>query len=127
MEALTHPIMEEMVSMTINNLLGKQRLIQLLLVLFIVVFSILLFQGAAYSIPTKWEKVDSSLSDLLNSGWLLQGTDYNRVAYQNSISPGGLDEENYTFSLSKNGKYIICSVGNPRTPIAQTAGCRRIN
>jgi hypothetical protein len=113
--------------MTISNLLEKKWLTKICLVVLTVMFSILLFQSAAYSIPTKWEKVDSSLSDLLNSGWLLQGTDYHRVAYQNSISPGGLDEENYTFSLSKNGKYIICSVGNPRTPIAQTAGCRRIN
>jgi hypothetical protein len=127
MEALLHPVIQAMESMIINNQSRKQGIIKLFLVILIILFSIFLFQGAAYSIPTKWEKVDSSLSDLLNSGWLLQGTDYNRVAYQNSISPGGLDEENYTFSLSKNGKYIICSVGNPRTPIAQTAGCRRIN
>jgi outer membrane lipoprotein-sorting protein len=110
-----------------DKFIGKKNLVRLFLVMLTILLSMFVFQGVAYSIPTKWEKVDSSLSDLLNSGWLLQGTDYSRVAYQNSISPGGLDEENYTFTLAKNGKYIICSVGNPRTPIAQVAGCRRIN
>jgi hypothetical protein len=85
------------------------------------------FQHSAYSIPTKWEKVETSLSDLLNSGWLLTGISSNRVAYRNSIGPGGLDEETYVFSLTKEGKYIICSMDNPNPPIAKVAGCRRIN
>ena len=102
MEALARPIIQATVNMTISNLLEKKWLTKICLVMFTVVFSILLFQGAAFSIPTKWEKVDSSLSDLLNSGWLLQGTDYHRVAYQNSISPGGLDEEKlHIFSFKK--------------------------
>jgi hypothetical protein len=85
------------------------------------------FQSSAHSIPTKWEKVEASLSDLLNSGWLLTGISSNRVAYRNSIGPGGLDEETYVFSLTKDGKYIICSMDNPNPPIAKVAGCRRIN
>jgi hypothetical protein len=92
-----------------------------------ILLSILFFQSAAYSIPTKWEKVDASLSSLLDSGWTLLGITSNRVAYQNSFSPGGLDEENFIFSLTKNGKYIVCSIGNPGTPVAQKAGCRRLN
>jgi hypothetical protein len=32
-----------------------------------------LLQNAAHSIPTKWEIVDASMSDLLNSGWQLLG------------------------------------------------------
>jgi hypothetical protein len=87
----------------------------------------LIYQNSAYSIPTKWEKVDASLSELLNSGWGLLGISSSRVAYRNSIGPGGLDEENFTFALVKNGKYIVCSVGSPQPPIAQSAGCRRIN
>jgi hypothetical protein len=111
----------------INNYLGKQSLAKLVFFVLTIFIVILTFQSVAYCVPTKWEKIDSSLSDLLNSGWLLQGTDYNRVAYQNSVSPGGLDEENYTFTLSKSGKYIICSVGNPRAPVAQSTRCRGIN
>jgi hypothetical protein len=110
-----------------NNQLGKQSLAKLFFFVLTILAIILTFQGIAYSASTKWEKVDASLSELLNSGWLLQGTDYNRVAYQNSFSPGGLDEENYTFTLSKSGKYIICSVGNPRVPVAQSTRCRSIN
>jgi hypothetical protein len=92
-----------------------------------ILFLSLTHQNPAYSIPTKWEKVESSLSELLNSGWVLLGVSSSRVAYRNSIGPGGLDEENFTFSLVKNGKYIVCSVGSPQPPIAQSAGCRRIN
>jgi hypothetical protein len=125
-EVLIHPIIQIEGSI-INNYLDKKKIAKLIFFISVIMATILTFQNAAYCVPTKWGKVDSSLSDLLNSGWLLQGTDYSHVAYQNSISPGGLDEENYTFSLSKSGKYIICSVGNPRIPIAQTAGCRRIN
>jgi hypothetical protein len=87
----------------------------------------LTFQNTAHSIPTKWEKVNSSLSELLDSGWTLLGITSNRVAYRNSVSPGGLDEENFIFSLTKNGKYILCSIGNPQPPVAQVAGCRRLN
>jgi hypothetical protein len=86
----------------------------------------LIFQSTAHSVPTKWEVVSASLSDLLNSGWQLTGISSNRAAYRNSISPGGLDEETYMFSLTKSGKYIICLMPNPIDPVAN-AGCRRIN
>jgi hypothetical protein len=85
------------------------------------------FQSAAYSVPTKWEKVEISLSELLNSGWQLLGVSSNRVAFQNSFSPNGLDEQTYVFSLIKDGKYIICAMTNPSVPVAKVAGCRRIN
>jgi hypothetical protein len=84
------------------------------------------FQEKAFSVPTKWERVETSLSDLLNSGWQLAGVASNRAAYKNSISPGGLDETEYIFSITKNGKYMICVMSNPTPPIAP-AGCRRIN
>jgi hypothetical protein len=86
----------------------------------------LIFQNIAYSVPSKWEKVETSLSDLLNSGWQLIGIASNRAAYQNSFSPGGFDEETYSFSLTKNGKYIICLTANPSYPVANI-GCRKIN
>jgi hypothetical protein len=83
-------------------------------------------QEKAYSVPTKWERVETSLSQLLDSGWQLTGIASNRAAYRNSISPGGLDETEYIFSITKNGKYMICVMSNPTPPIAP-AGCRRIN
>jgi hypothetical protein len=86
-----------------------------------------LTQSAAHSIPTKWEIVDASMSDLLNSGWQLLGVSYNRVAVRNSISPGGLDAETYVFSLTKNGKYIVCTTDNPNAPVAKSTGCRKIS
>jgi hypothetical protein len=85
------------------------------------------FQGIAHSNPTKWEIVDASLSDLINSGWQLLGITSNRVAYRNTISPGGFDEETFIFSLAKNGQHIICSVDNPNPPIARNARCRKIS
>jgi hypothetical protein len=87
----------------------------------------LLINSPAYSVPTKWERVDVSLSELLSSGWQLIGIATSRVAYRNSISPGGVDEEIYAFSLTKNGKYILCNTSNPVHPIANNAGCRRLN
>ncbi len=86
-----------------------------------------ILQSKAHSVPTKWERVDTSLSELLDSGWQLIGTATNRVAYRNSIGPGGLDEETYAFSLTRNGKYILCEVSNPSHPIAKNAGCRKLN
>jgi hypothetical protein len=94
----------------------------------LIVFSFsLFFQNTAYSIPTQWEKVEVSLGELLSNGWQLLGTSSNRVAYQNSFSPGGFDETTFVYSLTKNGKYITCYLSNPKPPIAQTAGCRKIN
>ena len=87
----------------------------------------LTLQSKAQSVPTKWERIDISFSELLDSGWQLIGTATNRVAYRNSIGPGGLDEETYAFSLTKNGKYILCEMSNPSHPIARNAGCRRLN
>jgi hypothetical protein len=85
------------------------------------------FQGVAYSNPTQWERVDTTLSGLLNSGWQLLGISSNRAAYQSSFSPNGFDETSFIFSLTKNGKHIICYLDNPKPPIAQIAGCRKIN
>jgi hypothetical protein len=85
------------------------------------------FQSTAYSNPTPWERVESTLAELLNSGWNLMDVSSHRAAYQNSFSPGGFDETTLVFSLNKNGKYIICYMDNPKPPTANTAGCRKIN
>jgi hypothetical protein len=85
------------------------------------------FQGTAYSNPTPWAKVESTLAELLNSGWSLMNVSSHRAAYRNSLSPGGFDETTLIFSLTRNGKYIICYMDNPKPPTANTAGCRKIN
>ena len=87
----------------------------------------LIYPNSAYSIPTKWEVVDLSLSQLLDSGWQLFSHGSNRAAFRNTISPGGLDEETFTFILTKNSKYIMCRVTNPKAPIASLSGCRKLN
>jgi hypothetical protein len=89
--------------------------------------SILAFQDVAHCIPTKWETVNVSLSDLLKSGWQLSGIASNRVYQRNSFSPGGIDEETYTFSLIKNNDHIICAVANPTNPVAKNAICIKIS
>ena len=84
-------------------------------------------QSPVYSIPTRWEIVEASLSDLLSSGWQLQGVSYNRVASQTSFGPSGTSVETYVFSLTRKGKYIVCTMDNPSPPSAKSAGCRSIN
>jgi hypothetical protein len=83
-------------------------------------------QKSATSIPSKWEMVDVSMSQLLNSGWQISGHSATRTA-----SPGGpgitsFDNIIYTFVLSKGGKYIVCSTENPSAPTSQI-GCRKLN
>jgi hypothetical protein len=87
----------------------------------------MIFPNLANSLPTKWEVVDSSLSQLLDSGWQLFSHGSNRAAFRNAISPGGFDEETFTFILTKNGKYIMCRVTNPQAPVANLSGCRKLN
>jgi hypothetical protein len=91
----------------------------------------LLFQNVVYAAPilkeTKWESIDMSLTELLNSGWQISGHGSNRIAFRNNTGPGGKDEETFTFLLTKNGKHIFCFVVDPVPPKASTSGCRRLN
>lgn len=98
----------------------------------LIIFSITLNNEKVVAEPTlsnrtMWKPVDSSLSDLLNSGWKLINQSSNRVA----TSPGAsgykpYDEENFTYTLYKNGKYITCFIGNPNPDNAYSR-CRLIN
>jgi hypothetical protein len=83
-------------------------------------------QGAARAVPTKWEEVQPSMSELINSGWQISAHGTNRVA-ANSNAGNGFDQSQFSFLLTKNGNYIICIADNPRPPIAYSAGCRRLN
>jgi hypothetical protein len=120
-EALTHLTIQS------HKETNKTMYTKIIYGLTITLISVLASQNIAYSIPTRWEQINVSLNDLLNSGWQLLGVSSNRVAFRNSISPGGLDEETYTFTLVKNGKYIVCAMTNPYSPVATSAACRKIN
>jgi hypothetical protein len=76
--------------------------------------------------PTKWELTGMSLSELLNSGWQISGHSSSHAAFH-VVNDDLFDKESYTFLLSKNGKHTMCFVENPRPPIANNSGCRRIN
>jgi hypothetical protein len=92
----------------------------------IAVLSLLIPQKHAYSVPTRWEKIELSMSELLDKGWQMNAHGTNRVA-ANSNSGAGFDIETFTFMLTKNGKHIICIIQDPRPPIANGAGCRKLN
>jgi hypothetical protein len=94
--------------------------------IFILIISLLIHQEHAHSVPTKWEKIELSMSELLDKGWQMTAHGTNRVA-ANSNSGGGFDIETFTFMLTKNGKHILCIIQDPRPPIANGAGCRKLN
>jgi hypothetical protein len=74
---------------------------------------------------TPWVIVNSSLGELLNSGWIIVNQSSNRVV----IAPytnGASDEVTYTYLLHKNGKYVNCFILNPRPDNASSA-CRQLN
>jgi hypothetical protein len=88
--------------------------------------SVLLFQNSAYAIQTKWAKVESSMEQLLNSGWQIVGHSSNRVAVGSAGAANNYDEIIYTYLLTKKGSYISCGLLGPRPPSAD-AGCRSLN
>jgi hypothetical protein len=91
------------------------------------VLSIFIFQSPAYPVPTRWEKVDFSLEQLLNSGWKMSEHSTNRAATAASPGVSATDVETFSFLLSKNGKYTICFMENPSPPVANAASCRKLN
>jgi hypothetical protein len=112
----------ELIIMKIKDILV--RAIILLSILISVIFS---YQVAAYSIPTKWEDAKINMSDLLNNGWQLIAHSSNRVATSASPGVSSYEEIMFTFILSKNNKYAMCFVENPKPPIANAASCRKLN
>jgi hypothetical protein len=94
-------------------------------------FSLLLTvasQSVVSSSPTtKWEDTQLNLDELLNKGWQIVGHGTNRVA-ANSNAGNSFDVKTFTFLLTnKSGKYVICLVENPLPPVANNAGCRKLN
>jgi hypothetical protein len=72
---------------------------------------------------TMWEPVNKSLTELLNSGWNLVNQSSTRVATPGS---NGIDEQSFTFTLYKEGKYVLCIINSPR-PENTRSRCRRLN
>jgi hypothetical protein len=89
---------------------------------------VLVIQNPSYSVPTRWERIETSMEELLNKGWQIMSYNSNRAA----TSPGAsgyrnYDTTNFTYLLTKNGKYITCILRDPSPPEATDAGCRKLN
>lgn len=62
---------------------------------------------------TMWRPVESSLTDLLNSGWKLVSFSSDRAATATGGGIGAIDEQTFSYILYKDGKYITCFITNP--------------
>jgi hypothetical protein len=94
---------------------GKTMYFKLISVFAILIVLFFTFQNTAYSKDTVWEKTNTSLSELLNSGWQITAHSSNRVA-ASSNAGASFDEETFTFLLTKNKKYVMCAVKSNRAP-----------
>jgi hypothetical protein len=95
----------------------------------IIIFTIsiwLTLPSAAYSVPSKWEKVDASMNELINSGWQITAHGTNRIA-ANSNAGNSFDVSTFSFLLVKNNSYVICIFDNPKPPLANSVSCRKLN
>jgi glycerol uptake facilitator-like aquaporin len=77
------------------------------------------------SFSTKWEKVEMSMTELLNSGWQISGHSSTHAAFR-AVNDNMFSEKGYTFLLNKNSKYVMCFVENPFAPVTNSA-CRKLN
>ena len=89
--------------------------------------SLIINNKMAFSTPTKWERVNESLEQLLNNGWQIIGHSTNRAATSTSPGVTGYDQTSFSYLLSNKGKYITCYILEPKPPIALTASCRKLN
>jgi hypothetical protein len=77
-------------------------------------------------LPTDWGGVNSSMTDLLNSGWQIITQSSYRSILINPNSSIRMDEAKYVYTLHKNGKYITCIIQNPKINNS-LSGCRSLN
>jgi hypothetical protein len=75
---------------------------------------------------TTWKIVEKSLTELLNSGWKMISHDTNRAKTSGYQSQAAYDQQTHTFTLYKDGKYIICLISEPRPDYAFSY-CRELN
>jgi hypothetical protein len=97
----------------------------------LIIFSIISIENVALAVspvdkPTRWDPVNMTLTELLNSGWQVSAHGTSRAATSSSPGVNGYDETQFTFLLIKSGKYIICFINDPR-PSAAISSCRRLN
>ena len=118
-EMVETKIMEQVANMTNRSVVNKTALV-------LVIMMATMFQETAYAVPTKWEAIQLSMSELINNGWQITAHGTNRVA-ANSSTTNSFDERQFSFILTKNGNYIICIADNPKPPVANNAGCRKLN
>jgi hypothetical protein len=91
------------------------------------------FAQGANSEQTVWKPVDRSLAELLDDGWQLINQSSTRAVTPFVYGPGpnpnfqGTDYKEFTFTLKKNGKYIICLISSPSATEASYSRCRAIN
>jgi hypothetical protein len=102
----------------------KNKIVILLSILFVSLM--LAFQPRAHAATTKWEKVDVSLTKLLDSGWSVLGHSSKRAAVGNAGAANNYDTSDFTYLLTKDGRYITCILENPRPPKSDS-GCRSLN
>ncbi len=87
----------------------------------------LMSKRTAHAVPTEWGKVEMSMTQLLNNGWQISGHSSSRAAVGNAGAANNYDSSNFTYLLTKNGRYITCIVQDPRPPIANNVACRSLN
>jgi hypothetical protein len=73
------------------------------------------------SSPTKWQAIPYSLTNYLDDGWQLVGQSSHRVTDRDT------DSMTFVYTVSKNGKYVTCSLTNPRAETVTYSACRVLN
>jgi hypothetical protein len=75
---------------------------------------------------TTWRIVEKSLSELLDSGWKMTGHGTNRAKTSGYHGVSQYDQVAYTFTLYRDGKYIMCIIAEP-SPDNAYSYCRALN
>jgi hypothetical protein len=107
-----------------TNMINKSMVNKAVLILVITMAT--MFQETAYAVPTKWEAIQLSMSELIKNGWQITAHSISRVA-ANSSTTNSFDERQFSFVLTKNGNYIICIADNPKPPVANNTDCRKLS
>lgn len=84
--------------------------------------------ATAQGLGTDWTAMPEKMSDLLNSGWtIVSHTNYETEMFERN-------DVVYSFVLTRNGKYAICSLynpgvtnTNPKKGVVAASVCRALN
>jgi hypothetical protein len=79
---------------------------------------------------TTWEPIEKSMAALLNEGYQLQSTSVLQIMRMacgiDQICSSVPEGYEYTFTLARQGKWVICVISNPKVGQAQSR-CRALN